>query len=127
MTQDGYFGCAVPVLPSLNVRAAADFYEQKLGFRCLALYDNGPQDQYAVLKRGAAEIHLWGCADRYLVENSGCFLHVTQIETLYAELRGQGVGVAAELEIRASGDKEFSIYDGDGNLLRFGEATLRQE
>lgn len=123
MTQDSHFGHAVPVLPSLNVSDAITFYEQKLGFRCLALYDNGPQDQYAVLQRGAAEIHVWGCADRYLVENSGCFLRVAQIETLYAELRGKGVGVAVELETRPNGGKEFSVYDGDGNLLRFGEES----
>jgi catechol 2,3-dioxygenase-like lactoylglutathione lyase family enzyme len=123
MSQESNFHSAVPVLPSLNVRAAAEFYQHKLGFTCVATFDNGPQDQYAILKRGAAEIHLWGCADRYLVENSGCFVRVNQIEAVYAELRERGVVVAAELERQEPGGQQFSVYDADGNLLRFGEAN----
>ena len=126
MSQESNFHSAVPVLPSLNVRAASDFYQHKLGFTCEAIFDNGPQDQYAILKRGAAEIHLWGCADRYLVENSGCFLRVSQIEALYAELRERGVVVASELECQEQGGKQFSIYDADGNLIRFGEVSQAQ-
>ena len=102
MTHDGGFRCAVPILPSLDVRAAVEFYQHKLGFTLLALLDNGPQDQYAMLRRGAVEIHLWGIADPYLVTASG-------------------VAVAGALEASAQKGREFSIYDADGNLIRFGE------
>ncbi len=122
MSHEPTFTSAVPVLPSLNVREAAKFYEQKLGFTCLALYDHGLQDQYAILQRGAAEIHVWGCADRYLVENSGCFLRVAGIDALYAGLRAAGVVIAVEMETNPQGGKQFSLYDGDGNLIRVGEA-----
>ncbi len=121
MTHDGGFRCAVPILPSLDVRAAVEFYQHKLGFTLLALLDNGPQDQYAMLRRGAVEIHLWGIADPYLVQNSGCFLRVEQIEALYATLTASGVAVAAALETSAQQGRQFSIYDADGNLIRFGE------
>jgi len=121
MTHDSDFRCAVPILPSLDVRAAAEFYQHKLGFTLLALLDDGPQDQYALLRRDAAEIHLWGIADPYLVQNSGCFLRVGQIEALYAALSTAGVAVAAALETSAQLGRHFSVYDADGNLIRFGE------
>lgn len=122
MILDSDFRCAVPILPSLDVRAAAEFYQHKLGFTLLALLDNGPQDQYAMLRRGSAEIHLWGIADPYLVQNSGCFLRVEQIEALYAALTSSGVAVAATLETSAQLGRHFSVYDADGNLIRIGEA-----
>lgn len=121
MTHDGGFRCAVPILPSLNVRAAAEFYQHKLGFNLLAFFENGPQDQYAILCRDDAEIHLWGVADPYLVQNSGCFLRVEQIESLYAALSASGVVVAAALDSSAQLGRQFSIYDIDGNLVRIGE------
>ncbi|MCG9890962.1 MAG: VOC family protein [Thermosynechococcaceae cyanobacterium MS004] len=111
------FNQAIPKLATTNIAAAIAFYETQLGFT-----KQFQMDDYAGLERDHVEIHLWGCEDRSIAENTGCRISVTQIETLYADYQLKGViHPNHPLGIRPWGMQEFSIIDPDGNCITFFE------
>jgi hypothetical protein len=98
-------------------------------------------DDFAVLVRDEAVIHLWGATDEdwrarddlagqpicsgaesFLAGTASCRIEVGDPDSLFEELERQGVlhptasgGVAAT----ESGTREFATLDLDGNLLTF--------
>jgi hypothetical protein len=98
-------------------------------------------DDFAVLVRDEAVIHLWGATDEgwrtrddlaghpirsgaesFLAGTASCRIEVGDPDSLFEELEGQGVlhptargGVAAT----DFGTREFATLDLDGNLLTF--------
>ena len=112
-----YFTSSAPVLASLDLDRSVEFYNRVLGTTSV-LYDD-----YAVLDSGIFSIHLWKCDDKYIAENTSCYIFVTNIAELYTELQSHGViHPNGALEEKSYGMKEFSILDPDGNLIKFGEA-----
>ena len=107
---------AVPVLPALDLEQTLDYYEGKLGFTILSEYPG-----YALLERDGAELHFFECEDKYLADNSGCYLRVENIEALHEELANADITTLHPLEVKPWGMKEFSLIDVNGNLLRFGQ------
>ncbi len=108
---------AVPVLASLNLERSAAFYQDKLGFT-VTFQDN----TYLIVKRDAIQIHFWRCADKYIAENTSCYVYVDDVDALYAEyLPMQVVHPNGKLTNQPYGVREFSILDRDGNLLKFGQ------
>ncbi|PHM39189.1 Bleomycin resistance protein [Xenorhabdus mauleonii] len=63
---------AVPVLAALDLDELVGFYTSKLGFHC----DNFVSNEYAIISRGEAEIHFWACNDKYIAENTSCYIFV---------------------------------------------------
>jgi catechol 2,3-dioxygenase-like lactoylglutathione lyase family enzyme len=111
---------AIPLLPAPNVRDSVDFYGESLGFEEVFV-----DDDYASVRRGGVEIHLWQCDDRYIAENTSCRIEVDGIETLYAEYQTAGViHPTGALEMKSTGCREFSAVDDSGNLLVFAERPL---
>jgi hypothetical protein len=82
-----------------------------------------PDSCYAILERDDVELHLDGCDDRHIAENTGCDLRVQAIAALWSEYRNRGVDVRP-LETKPCGMTEFEVIDPDGNLLRFGESPM---
>lgn len=106
----------IPVLPALNIKETIMFYENKLGFTA------HNQGGYVVMKKDAVEIHFFLCTDKYLCENSRCYIKVTDIECLYSDLSAADIiTLKGQLKDAPGGLKEFCIKDNNGNLLRFGE------
>ncbi len=106
---------AIPLFPSPNVRDSVAFYRDVLGFE-----EAFVTDDYAGVRRGAAEIHLWQCDDRYIAENTSCRIEVAGIEALYAEYQAAGViHPNGALEVKSWGSQEFSALDDSGNMLVF--------
>ncbi len=107
---------AVPVLPSLNIKATIDFYEIRLGFTGINL------GNYAILKSGFAEIHFCLTANKNKIEPSSCFIYSDNVEDLYTFFAAKDLlspsGQMGELTF---GKKEFSITDNNGNIIKFGE------
>jgi catechol 2,3-dioxygenase-like lactoylglutathione lyase family enzyme len=125
----------IPALPVRDVRAAADRYRDKFGF--------GPvhvTDDYAVVVRGEAELHLWGAADEewrsrtnvaekpvcsgaesFLAGTASCRIEVAEVDALFEELDAAGVShpTAGGLNDTDFGTREFATLDMDGNLLVF--------
>ena len=106
----------VPVLPAINIQETILFYEAKLGFRS---FNHG---DYVTMEKDGARIHFFRCTDKYLCENSGCYIYVKNIEDLYVRLSALDIiHPNGQLSDKAWGMREFCILDNNGNLLRFGE------
>lgn len=107
MDRSPEFLIAIPVLPALDLTATVSFYEQRLGFQRVFLYDD-----YASVERSGIQIHFWLCDDRRIPENSGCRITVSGIETLYAEYERQGtIHPKGTLSLRPWGLREFVVLD----------------
>ena len=119
-----------------DVRAAVAHYRERFGF-------DSPHetDDFAVLARDDAVIHLWGATDEtwrsradlaerpidsgaesFLAGTASCRIEVADVDALFGVLEPQGVlhptahGGVATTDF---GTREFAALDLDGNLLTF--------
>jgi uncharacterized glyoxalase superfamily protein PhnB len=107
-----------PVLPALDIIRASEFYKNILGFE-VNIYT---ADNYVVMKKEGVGINLWKTDDEELCKNSGCYVYVTDVDSLYNELLPKGViHPNGKLADRPWGMREFAIIDTEGNLLRIGQ------
>lgn len=105
----------VPVLASPNLRETVTFYTAKLDFgRRLLMND------YAIVRRGGAEIHFRLCHDCCIAGSSACYVRVTDTGMLYEEFVARGVHVYPPSAPRW-GMKELNLIDPHGNHLKFSE------
>jgi hypothetical protein len=126
----------IPARPVRNVGVAVAYYRDHFGFD--ARHETG---DFAVLVRDDAVLHLWGATDddwrsredldrhpicsgaeSFLAGTASCWIEVSDVDALFAELQFAGVlhdvsraGVAAT----DFGTREFATLDSDGNLLTF--------
>jgi len=123
-------------LPVRDVREAVAHYREHFGFDALHATDD-----FAVLVRDEAVIHLWGATDEgwrtrndlaghpicsgaesFLAGTASCRIEVGDPDSLFEEMDGQGVlhptarGGVATTDF---GTREFATLDLDGNLLTF--------
>jgi hypothetical protein len=107
---------AVPVLPALHIGDTIDFYERKLGFKA-SNFGN-----YAILKYQDAEIHINLVNPKKLVSGQECYIFVRNIQDVYAALSAKDlIHPKGQLTDKPWCIKEFTVWDNNGNLLRFGE------
>ncbi|MDB5002186.1 MAG: hypothetical protein JWQ34_411 [Mucilaginibacter sp.] len=108
---------AAPILASLNADETIAFYTNKLGFTLDANWDG-----YIIFSRDNIGIHLWPCDNKEIAENTACYIYVTEIEKLYAELEPRCIihtnGLLKEMPWNM---KQFSVLDNNGNLINFGQ------
>lgn len=106
----------IPVLPMVNKKETIMFYESRLGF---IAHDRG---NYLLMKKGAAEIHFYLCADKYLCASSRCVIKVSNIQDLYSDLCAvEIIEFEGRLKDQPGGIKQFTITDNNGNTLQFEE------
>lgn len=111
------FTRTIPILPSLNLSSTENFYKEKLGFETVANYGN-----YLIMQRGDCVLHFWPCDDENLPKNSSCYVHLQGVDELYTEYQKAGViHPNSSLSEQYYGLRDFSILDGDGNLIKFGQ------
>jgi uncharacterized glyoxalase superfamily protein PhnB len=129
-------GRTIPALPVRDVPAAVAHYRERFGFDA-----RHAADDFAVLARDDAVLHLWGATDEdwrsrenlngepicsgaesFLAGTGSCRIEVADVDALFEELQREGVlhatsrgGVAAT----DFGSREFATVDRDGNLLTF--------
>ena len=107
---------AVPILAYLDKEETVDFY-QKMGFQCNANWDG-----YIMCSRDNIEIHLWKCDDPEIPKNTGCYIRVTEVDTIYEELKKlEVIHPNGALENKPWRVRQFSILDNSGNLIHFGQ------
>jgi catechol 2,3-dioxygenase-like lactoylglutathione lyase family enzyme len=115
---------AIPAIPVSDITRAIAFYHRKLGFDLRHI-----DDDYAIVKRDAVEIHLWivaqtadqGDAPSH-VRSATCKIHVSDLPGLYEEYQGQGViHPDGALRSQSGGLDVFTVLDVDGNALQFFE------
>ena len=112
------FDRAIPVLASLNVAASLDYF-RTLGFEA---HDFGDYN-YGIAVREHIEIHFWLCTDKYIAENTSCYVRVNDIHALRAEF-AESLDVGEVVETPWGMD-ELYVYDPGGSLVKFGQATDR--
>lgn len=112
---------AIPTFPCRDLDSASAFY-QSLGFHLGARYPT-----YAILQRGALELHL--SLFEALEPKTNCsaaYLRLEDAQALHRQatalgLGGQGIPRITVLEDQPWGMREFALVDPDGNLLRVGQ------
>lgn len=114
----------VPVFFTRDIRATVAWYEAKLGFKCLGMWQDPPV--YAIVARDQHAIH-FRCADppranpeKYSDELLDAYLFVEDADALYAEYAAVGVEFSRGLGNMPWKSREFVVKDCDGRLLAFG-------
>ena len=114
---------AIPILPCRSVPATVAFYG-RLGFEGSAHAFNS---DYAILRRGAVELHFFTHQGLIPGESSaGCYIRVLDVESIYrsfssSQLPKTGIPRMDALEDKPWGLREFAVVDPDGNRLRIGQ------
>lgn len=128
----------IPAIPVRKVDRAVSFYEKRLGFTGRHVEEN-----FAILKRDGAEIHLWEAydnswmfrsillfvrpvwsgAETFLAGTASCRIEVESIDDLFVEYREQGVlyKPSTTIEQTSWGTREFPVLDLHQNLFTFFE------
>jgi catechol 2,3-dioxygenase-like lactoylglutathione lyase family enzyme len=112
---------ARPVLFVRNVRAAAEFYRDRLGFRVDFL-----PPFYGSVSRDDATLHLRFVHEPVLAADTArdeglimAFIEARNVKELYAEYLAAGVELAQKLTKQAWGGTDFIVRDLDGNTVAF--------
>ncbi len=126
----------IPALPVVDISKAVGFYDDRLGFAA-----HVEEEGFAIVRRDAAELHLWASSDErwrekldlkrpvcsgaesFLAGTASCRIRVSGIDELYDEYRQQSVlhPVSTGVEEQPWGTREFPALDLHGNLLTFFE------
>ncbi len=125
---------AIPALPVTDIAKSATFYRDQLGF-ALEVQEH----DFAILKSGAAEIHLWAATDEswrtrgggspiesgaesFIAGTASCRVRVEGVDELYEDLESRGiVHPNGHIEDMDWGTREFGVLDLEGNLITFFE------
>ena len=107
-----------PVLHVPDVKAAAAFYRDVLGFT----WDFGDAS-YAVVWRDNSAIHF--VRDDGKPNGVHLFQWVRDVDAYYREVRGRGAVVASEPADRPYGIREFGVQDLNGVGIVFGQDIKR--
>jgi uncharacterized glyoxalase superfamily protein PhnB len=126
----------IPALPVRDVPKAVAHYRERFGFE-----SPHETEDFAVLGRDDAVIHLWGATDEewrsredlaerpissgaesFLSGTASCRIELADVDALFEEL--QAKGVLHQVSLRGVdktdfGTREFATVDLDGNLLTF--------
>lgn len=115
---------AMPVVLVSNVRAAAEFYRDRLGFAIDFVHGEPPF--YASVSRDEASIHLRFVEEPVFVagvreqeEVIAAFVALENVDELFAEYEARNVPFVHRLRKEAWGKSSFIVRDPDGNGICF--------
>ncbi|MEZ6189495.1 MAG: VOC family protein [Planctomycetota bacterium] len=115
----------LPILPARRLEATVAFWE-RLGFVAGSVYPG-----YAVLHRGAIELHVSSPGFESLDPASSyamCYLRVDDVDAVYASmalagLPTEGIPRLAPIVDQPWGLREFHVVDENGTLVRIGSLS----
>ena len=117
---------SAPYFPVADVEQSALHYETVLGFR--REYAAGSPPQFAILSRDGLPIMLRLVDDATRIspnERQGgtwdAFFWVSDVQSLYEELREKGADVVYAPKQTEYGMREFAARDREGYVLGFGQ------
>jgi uncharacterized glyoxalase superfamily protein PhnB len=118
-----------PVLLVTDVRVAAEYYRDRLGFE-VSLYDRIP-DHYAYAERDGCHVHFArfdGAPPRPNVEvvppdMFDVYFWVEDIDAFHEEVAGKGADVILPPTDQGYGLREIRVRDPFGYILAFGKAV----
>ena len=112
---------SMPVLEVRDVNQSLTFYCDKLGFRSLGTWGDGPD--FAIVGRGKVTIALDRSPDERAIPANQywtAYIYVDDADALCEEFRGWSVEIARDPEDMFYGSRDFDVRDPDGHLLAFG-------
>lgn len=118
----------MPVLQVADVKGSETYYCDKLGFRTLGTWGDGPD--FAIVQNGRVTIAL----DRS--EQAGplptnqywaAYIYVDNVDALHEQLRDNGADIVRAPENQPYGCRDFDIRDPDGHVLAFGQDLAADE
>lgn len=104
-----------------NKTLTRDYYLNNLSFNEIGDYDG-----YLIVGKDNIEIHFFEFKELDPKENYGqVYIRTDDIDKLYQSLLDNKTSIHpnAPLQIKAWGQKEFSLLDPDHNLLTFGQTV----
>jgi catechol 2,3-dioxygenase-like lactoylglutathione lyase family enzyme len=110
----------IPTLPSRDLTETRAFYDA-LGFVPRASED---RDDYLVLGFGPAELHFFAAAGLDAANSvSGCCIRVADVDRIHGRFASAGLPATGTPRLTAPADRpwgqrEFTLVDPDGNLIR---------
>jgi len=105
-----------PVLHVVDVNATAAYYRDRLGFT----WDFG-DEEYSVVWRDNAAIHLSRSGRRPSVAGIHLFHWVRDVDAYYREIKARGVEVLEEPTDRPYHLREFTVRDPNGIEIVFSQ------
>jgi uncharacterized glyoxalase superfamily protein PhnB len=123
------FSSLTPMIPAgKDMKAALDFYEQKLGFE-----PTYKDDDMVILRRGAVEIMLQNNDDPHTASQTSFRIQLTGVDALYEEYQAQAIapfhlGAGAGLgsvKMTPWGTREFAVRDLAGVCITFYERLTK--
>ena len=114
------FSHSVPFLPTADISATIDFYQEKLNFEDLWIWDDPP----TVIRVGRGPVKfLFSLQPDHPVLNKGfdIMIFLRGIDQMYDELTERNTKFSAPLEKKPWGIWEFAVQDNNGYFLRFAE------
>ncbi len=116
-----------PILGFRDVRKAADYYRDVLGFTERSVLEGvgGEPAVYAILDKDGIEIHLQIrrreiFADKRESIESDAYLFVPDADALHSELVRRGASVLRPPQDEPYGLRDFTVEDLEGHRLVFG-------
>lgn len=106
-----------PIIGARDLEASIKFYVNQLGFT-LAFRDGSTPTNYVGLQRGSVELHMQ-FQHEHEMSTLRLRIRVEDPDVLCREYQTKGVLVAAGLENKPWGTREFAVLDPDGNTLAF--------
>lgn len=123
---------ASPILGVRNVRQAAEYYRDVLGFSLDPVEGvfepsgDEPGGVYAIVKRGGVWVHFQirrgdiPERKRQSIERD-VYVYVDDLDALYADLKGRGAVITQPPRMAPYGLREIEVEDLNGYRLTFGE------
>jgi catechol 2,3-dioxygenase-like lactoylglutathione lyase family enzyme len=106
-----------------DIRAAIDFYVNKLGF--VEAFTWGDPPTFAGVNLDKVQIFLAkGTAPPSHPDTAEAYFRVADVDQLYAFHRANGVEIAVAIDDRPYGLRDYSVRDLDGHYLVFGQHLL---
>ncbi len=123
MEKGDLFFHAAPIFAVPDVRAAAEFYRDNLGFTIEFLWEDPPS--YGVLRRGeGVSIHL---VSQPSPRPSFLYVFVHDVDLIYAEWAAKEVEIIHPIGDRDYGMRDFDVQDPWGNRLTIGQGSEDEE
>lgn len=110
-----------------DVRRAAEYYRDKLGFRIIGYFFEEPP-VFGMVDRDRAEIHLRRAYDgksgsnrERVADALDCYVRVDDVEALHVEFKERGADITLPPIVQSYGMKEIYVRDPDGYTICFGQ------
>jgi len=109
-----------------DVRRAADYYRDKLGFEVGPYFQDPPA--FVIIQRDGAAIQLsrmeggrGGSNRKWKSEAFDAYIWVEHIDPLHQDLAARHAAILEAPLLKEYGMKEMDVRDIDGYVIRFGE------